>query len=101
MEVLIFLGVDQGAHHVGGQQVGGELYPAVLGFYELGKCLDRQCLCQARHALQQDVTVAEQSDEKRLNKMFLPHDDLVHSQGEVGDKRALLFYPHIEFADVK
>lgn len=57
-------------------------------------------LCQSRHALEQDMPVAEESDEKGVDEMFLSHDDAVHSHGEVGNERALLFDPHVEFTDI-
>jgi len=61
LEVLVFLRVDHGAHHIGGKQVGGELYAAVLGIDKLGQGLDGQGLGQSGHAFQKDVPVAEQS----------------------------------------
>ena len=99
-EFLVLLTVDHGADDVGGQQVGRELYAAELGVDELCKGLDGHRLSQSGHALQQDVSVAEQAYEKRLYQMLLPHNDLIHSRHKVCDESTLSLYAFVQFANV-
>ncbi len=79
LKVLVFLGIDHCTYHVGRQQIGCKLYPAEVSIHELRECLDGEGLCQARYALQQDVAVAEQRNEQRIDQMLLTDDDLIHS----------------------
>ena len=100
LEILLLLRVDHRTDDVGWQQVGSKLNAAIVGINELSQRLDGQCLSQTRHTLKQDVAVAEQAYEQRVNQMTLPHDDTVHARDKVGHEATFLFYPHVEFADV-
>ena len=43
---------------------------------------------------------SKEEAEQAVNEMFLTYDYSVHTCCQVGHKRALLFYPHVQFADV-
>ena len=88
-ELLVLLTVYHRTDDVGGQQVGRELDAAKLGINQLSQRLDGHRLGQTGHAFQQDMTVAEQSDEQRLHQMLLSYNNLIHACHQVGDKATL------------
>jgi len=55
LEAFVLLGVHQGTHHIGREEVRGELNAAELGIYGLGQGIDGQGFGQSRKAFQQDV----------------------------------------------
>ena len=99
-ELLFLLGVDQGAGHVGRQQVGGELDAAELAVDSLGEGADRQGLGQARHAFEQDVPVGKHRDHQVLHQVLLPDDHLAHLQRQEVDERALFLDAFVQLLDV-
>ena len=80
LDVEAFRGgpVDARADHVGGEQVGRELDPGERPPDGLGHRLHGECLGKARHALEQDVAVAQKAREHALQRPVLPHDHLAH-----------------------
>jgi hypothetical protein len=58
--------VDQGADEVGGQQVRRELDALEARVDQLGQALDHLGLGESRHALDEDVAVAQQGDQDPL-----------------------------------
>ena len=100
VELLVFLGIDHRTYHVGRQEVGSELDTTEVSVDELGKCFDGKCLCKSRYTFKQYVSVAEETYKQCIYKMFLTHDDLVHTRGQICYKRTLLFNANIQFANV-
>ena len=82
LEFFPLLGIDQGAHHVCGQQVRGELDTAEFGIHRLGQRIDGQGFGQSRNTFQQDVPAGEQADEQVVYQMLLPHNHFAHFQGQ-------------------
>ena len=75
LEPAVVGAVEARADKVARHQVGGEL-DAVEGAPEhLGRGLDRQRLRQARHALDQQVSVRQQADEHALEHRVLAGND--------------------------
>ena len=100
IEAFVLLRVYHRADNVGGQQVGSELYAAVLRVDELRKGLDGQGLGQSGHTLEQDMAVAEQSYQKRVYQMALANYHTAHAHCEVFYKCTLFFYTFAELANV-
>ena len=67
---------DLGAGHVGRHQVRCELDSTERKIQRLGQRADHQRLCQTRHAFQQHVTAAEQTNQDLVDDFFLADDDL-------------------------
>ena len=87
LELALFVAVDVGADQVRGQQVRGELDAVKVALQGLGQGLDRRGLGQARHALHQQVAIAEQADEHAVDEAMLADDargDMVADGFEVG-----------------
>ena len=62
LEAFVLLGIDEGAHYVGRQEVRGELDAVELGVHRLRQGVDSQGLGQARNAFQEDVAAGQQAD---------------------------------------
>ena len=62
------------ARHVGGQQVGGELYAGEGAVEGPGQGRDQGGLPQAGHVLDEHMPPADQSKQKLLRLLLLPHD---------------------------
>ncbi len=58
------------------QQVGGELNAVELHAKRGTERLDEQCLGQAGHALEEDMTIGQQRDEQALDNRILADDGL-------------------------
>jgi hypothetical protein len=74
------------AHHVGRQQVGGELHPAEAGVERRGERLGEAGLAHARHVLEQEVTLGDQAEEDQFDDLALALDhtlDVVDDPVEV------------------
>ncbi len=81
VELLGLLIVDHRADQIGRQQVGCELDARERGVDDLRQCLDRQRLCEAGNALEQDVAAGQQTDEEPLHHYVLAHQsagDFLH-----------------------
>ena len=100
VELLLLLRVDERTDDVGRQQVRRELYAAETGIDRLGEGRDGQRLGQTGHALQQDVAVGKQSDEQRVDQVFLADDHLAHLAGKGIDEETLAFDALVQFVDV-
>src|SRR4030095_2136280 len=59
----------------GGQQVGRELNPLKASIDAVRQSLDRECLSQPWHTLQQDVAIGQQSDEQTVYQVLLADHD--------------------------
>ena len=99
-EVLILLRIDHRTDHVGRQQVGGKLNTTEVGVDGLCHRLDGEGLGQARHALEEDVSVGQQADQQSLGHLFLSDDDLVHLQVDQVHKLALTLDFLVQFTNV-
>ena len=66
--------VDVRADEIGRQQVGGELDTVEVPFDRLRQRLDRRGFGQARHALHQEMTIAQQADEHAVDEALLADD---------------------------
>ena len=51
-----------------------------------------QGLCQARHAFEEYVPVAQQTDKQGFHQMLLPYYYMSHSRCQLGNETALHFY---------
>ena len=71
------------AHHVGGQQVGGELHPAEAALDRRGQRLGQVGLAHARDVLEQQVALGHQAQQHQLDDVALALDDAL----DVGDDR--------------
>ena len=99
-KLFVFLAVNQGSRQVGRQQVRRELNPAELRVDRIGQRIDRQRLGQPRNPFEQNVPIAEQSDQQTFHKVFLTDDHFAHLQGQQIDERALLFDAGVELLNV-
>ena len=66
--------VDLRAEHVGRQQIGRELNAMERRVDRLGERADGQRLRQTGHALEQNVSAGEKTDEQSVNHVFLTDD---------------------------
>jgi hypothetical protein len=67
---------DHGADDVARQQVGRELDAFELDAHGGAKRPDEERLGEARHALEEDVTIGKQGDQQALNDSILADDSL-------------------------
>ena len=63
-ELLALLGVDEGAHKVGGQQVRGKLYAAELGIHSFCEGGDGKCFCQTGNTFEEDVSARKEANQQ-------------------------------------
>ena len=82
--------VDGGADDVRGEQVGGELDPAVGQVEGPGEGLREQGLGHAGDALEEDVAPDRQGQPAEPHRLLLAHDRLGHLGGEAGLELARL-----------
>ena len=99
-EVFVFLAVDECSGEVGRQQVRRKLDTAEFGIDGIGQRIDGQRFCQPRDPFEEDMSVAEQTDKQRFDKVFLSDDDFAHFEGEQIDESALLFDACVELLNV-
>ncbi len=69
---------DAGAEDIGRHQIRCCLNTAELQAEHAAKQFNQQRLCNARHALHQRVAVAEHGDERLVDQLGLPGDDLAN-----------------------
>ncbi len=100
MELLGLLRVYLRTQHIGRQQIGRKLNTGEIGLDKVSQGLDSQGLCQARHTFEQDMSVAQKSDEQALYQVFLTHDDLVHSEGQRINKGTLTLDAFLQFPNI-
>ena len=67
LEVLVFLRVNHGTHYVSRQQVWRKLNATIIGIYQLSKGFDGKGFRQSRNTFQQDMSIAQQSNEQGVN----------------------------------
>ena len=91
--------VDLRADEVRGQQVRRELDAAEGRLERGGQRLDRERLGETRHALQQDVAVGEQADQKAVEHVALADDDFFEFRAEGRHERALLLHFFVDGGD--
>ena len=65
--------IDLRADHVGRQHVRRELDATELGRDRGSQRLHRECLRQARHALEQHMAVGQQADQQPFDQVVLAH----------------------------
>ena len=94
-ELFFFLRIYLCSHYIGWKKVGSKLYATVFCTYKLRKGLYSERLCQPGHAFEQDMPIAEQTNQQRVYKVLLPYNDLVHAGNKVCYEPALLFYPYV------
>ncbi len=99
-ELLALLGVDHSTDKVGGQKVGSELHPGELCVHSLGKSGDGEGLGKPRNALQKDMAVGQQADQKRVHEVLLADDDLTHLHLEGVHEEAFALDALAEFLDI-
>ena len=68
--------VDQGSGHVARHEIGGELNPLGVRIHGLGQGAHEQCLGDARHSLEQDVSSGEHGDDQPRDRRLLADDGL-------------------------
>ena len=100
LEAFLLLGVDEGTHDVGGEEVRGELDAAEFGVYGLRQRIDSQGLSKAGHTFQEDVAAAEKANEEVLHQVLLAYDDLAHFQGKEVYELALFLDSFVELTNV-
>ena len=71
-----------------------------LGIHRLCKCGDGQSLCQTGNTFEQNVSARQQSDEQRVDQMFLTYNDFAHLHIEGVNKYAFAFDLCVEFFDI-
>jgi hypothetical protein len=71
LELALLVAVDVGADEVRGQQVRGELDAVEVALHGLGQGLDGGGLGQTRHALHQQVAVAQQADQHAVDELVV------------------------------
>ena len=99
-EVLSLLRVDQCTHNVGRKQVGGKLNTREIGIDSLCQSSDSQRLRQARHTLQQNVSVGQESNQKCIDEVLLTNDNLAHLGAQSIHKEALTLDALVQLLDV-
>ena len=99
-ELLVTLRIDERTDKVGGEQVGRKLNTRKLSIYSLRECCDSQCLSQAWHTLQQDVTVRQKTDKQRVYEVLLTNDYTRNLLAQSVDKYRLLLNLRIELFDI-
>ena len=72
----LVLAENVGADDVRGHQVGRELDAVELQMQRLGQGADQAGLAEAGDALEQDVPVGQQADDRPVDDFFLAHDHL-------------------------
>jgi hypothetical protein len=80
--------IDQRADQIGGKQVGGELDPLMARMQGLGERGHGQGLGDPGDALDQHVTVGEQTDQQPFEHVALTDDDLLHRPDDVRPEMA-------------
>ena len=100
LEGFFLLTINHRTYHVSGQQVRRKLDAAEFRVHQFGKGLDSLGLGQTGHTFQQHMAIAEETDEQRLNQMFLTYNHLVHACHQIGDKCTLTFNPFIQLTDI-
>jgi hypothetical protein len=70
-KITFFVTVDISTDEVGWQQVGGELDAVVIAFDGFCQCFHCRCLGKPRHALDQQMTFADQADEHAVDEFAL------------------------------
>ena len=100
LECLVLLAVDLRTDHIGRQQVRRELNTTEIGLDQVAQRLYGEGLSQARNTLQQDVSVAQQTDQQTLYQVLLTHDHLIHTHRQGIYKRTLALDALLQFANV-
>ncbi len=100
VEFLGLLRVDLRAEYIGRQQIGRKLNTGEVGFNQIRQGLDSQGFCQARYAFEQDMSVAQKTDKQALDQVFLPYDDLIHTEGQGVYEGTLTLDAFLQFPNI-
>ena len=99
-ELAALLVVDDGAGHVGWEQVRRKLNSLELRGDRLADRVDGQRLGEPRNAFEQDVPAREQPNQDPLDHHVLTHDDLVDLVKNRFDESALALNHFVDGTDV-
>jgi hypothetical protein len=68
--------VNHGAHQIRWEQVGRKLNALEIEVQYLGQRADGECFGQSWNTFKQNMAVCKKSDQKTVNHIFLPYDNL-------------------------
>ena len=99
-ELFGLLAVNQCTDQIGGQQIGGKLNTAEPGVYGLCQCRNGKRFGQSRNTFQQNVAIGQQSDQQRVDQMFLSDDHFTHLHVQRIDEYAFPFDAFIQLLNI-
>ena len=79
LKLFFGLTIHHRTDNIGRKQVGRKLYTAVLRIDERSKGFDSKGFGQSRHTFEQYVPIGQKAYHQRIDEMFLPHNNAVHT----------------------
>src|SRR6476646_10027661 len=91
---------NHGANDVSWQEIRSKLDALKARLNGTSQSLDGKCLCQPWNALQQEMSLAENSDEQPVDHVLLPDNHLLHFPLQTLHKRAFKLHLLMNGLDV-